>query len=77
MPWRRKAEQIPGLPVVTRVVYGLMTVTLSWLLMQALHETGHVLGAWLTGGQVVKLVLNPLAISRTDVSPNPRACYAL
>lgn len=39
--------------------------------MQAAHETGHVLGAWLTGGKVVKIVLHPLTISRTDVSPNP------
>lgn len=39
--------------------------------MQVAHEAGHVVGAWLTGGRVVKVVLHPLAISRTDVSPNP------
>jgi hypothetical protein len=30
-----------------------------------------VLGAWATGGHVERVVLHPLAISRTDVSPNP------
>jgi hypothetical protein len=45
---------------------------LSWLGMMALHELGHVLHAWLTGGAVEGLVLHPLAISRTDVSPNPQ-----
>lgn len=64
MPWRRDA-------VAAKVVYGLSTLLLSWLLMQAVHEAGHVLGAWLTGGHVQRVVLHPLAISRTDVSPNP------
>ena len=44
----------------------------SWLGMEAIHESGHVLGAWFTGGHVVRVVLHPLAISRTDVNPNPR-----
>lgn len=39
--------------------------------MQIVHESGHVVGAWLSGATVVKVVLHPLAISRTDVSPNP------
>jgi hypothetical protein len=44
----------------------------SWMLMQGVHELGHVLAAWLTGGTVERVVLHPLTISRTDVSPNPR-----
>jgi hypothetical protein len=43
----------------------------SWLGMQAVHECGHVLGAWLTGGEVAQVVLYPLAISRTDLAANP------
>ena len=43
----------------------------SWLALQAVHELGHVLAAWATGGTVRQVVLHPLAISRTDVSPNP------
>jgi hypothetical protein len=45
---------------------------LCWLAMQVVHEIGHVLGAAATGGTVEKVVLHPLTISRTDVSPNPR-----
>jgi Peptidase M50B-like len=44
---------------------------LSWLGMQAVHECGHVLGAWLTGGAVAKVVLHPLTISYTQYSANP------
>jgi hypothetical protein len=44
---------------------------LCWLAMQAVHELGHVLGAVATGGTVERVVLHPLTISRTDVSPNP------
>ena len=40
--------------------------------MQAVHELGHVAGAAITGGRVVRVVLHPLTISRTDVAPNPR-----
>ena len=48
------------------------TLVASWLGMQAVHESGHVLGALATGGNVERVVLYPLAISRTDVMPNPR-----
>ena len=44
----------------------------SWLGMQALHESGHVIAARMTGGRVAKVVLHPLAISRTDLTKNPR-----
>jgi len=39
--------------------------------MQAVHELGHALGAWLTGGRIERIVLHPLTISRTDVGENP------
>lgn len=45
---------------------------LCWLSMMAVHEGGHFLCARLTNGQVTSVVLHPLAISRTDVMPNPR-----
>lgn len=47
------------------------TVLGSWLGMQAVHELGHVCGAWLTGGKVARVVLHPLTISRTDLAENP------
>jgi len=48
------------------------TLLASWLGMQAVHELGHVLGAWATGGQVERVVLHPLTISRTDLAVNPQ-----
>ncbi|REJ70944.1 MAG: hypothetical protein DWQ34_23695 [Planctomycetota bacterium] len=47
------------------------TLAASWLGMQIVHEAGHVLGAWATGGTVLGVELKPWSISRTDVSPNP------
>ena len=47
------------------------TVLGSWLGMQAVHESGHILGAWLTGGGVARVVLYPLTLSRTDLADNP------
>lgn len=48
---------------------------LSWLVMQVVHELGHVLGARLTGGRVTHVELHPLSISRTDVDPNPQPLF--
>lgn len=56
---------------VWRTTLVVSTLALSWLLMQAVHEFGHVLHAWASSGTVIRVVLHPLAISRTDVSPNP------
>jgi hypothetical protein len=46
------------------------TILGSWLGMQAVHELGHVLGAWATGAHVTQVVLTPTTISRTDVTNN-------
>lgn len=56
---------------VHQVVLIGSTVVGSWLGMQAVHESGHVLGALLTGGRVTQVVLNPMTISRTDLAENP------
>jgi hypothetical protein len=40
--------------------------------MMAVHEFGHVMGAWATGGRVERVVLHPLTISRTDLAVNPQ-----
>lgn len=53
----------------------ISTLGLSWLAMMAVHELGHVLNAWTSGGHVERVVLHPLAISRTDVSPNPHPLW--
>jgi hypothetical protein len=54
-----------------RALLLVFLVEFSWLSMMAVHELGHVLHAKLSGGTVVRVVLNPLGISRTDVAPNP------
>jgi hypothetical protein len=55
-----------------RLLLIALTLTCSWLAMQWVHEAGHVLGALATGGEVQRVVLHPLSISRTDLGANPR-----
>ena len=49
----------------------IATLLASWLGMQAVHELGHILTARLSGGQVERVILHPLTISRTDLADNP------
>lgn len=46
-------------------------VPLCWLAMQVVHEMGHVFLAQVTGGEVTKVALHPLIMSRTDLAENP------
>src|ERR1044071_5291458 len=46
-------------------------VAFSWLEFMVVHEFGHALAAWLTGGSVALMVLHPLQISWTTFSSNP------
>jgi hypothetical protein len=57
---------------IPQAILIVSTLVGSWLAMQAVHEFGHVLGAWATGGRVERVVLSPLTISRTDLAENPR-----
>ncbi|MDR3635769.1 MAG: hypothetical protein P4L84_18350 [Isosphaeraceae bacterium] len=54
-----------------RLILIASTLLGSWLGMQAAHELGHVLGALVTGGAIARVVLYPLALSRTDLASNP------
>ncbi|HJN09683.1 MAG TPA: M50 family metallopeptidase [Pirellulaceae bacterium] len=54
-----------------KLVFVLSIAAICWLGMMAVHELGHIVGAVCTGGSVTRVVLHPLTISRTDVSPNP------
>lgn len=67
----------PGRPVgrIDQILLVVSTVLFSWLAMQAVHELGHVLHTWLSGGTVMRVVLHPLDLSRTDVGPNPHPLF--
>ncbi len=43
----------------------------SWLGMMAVHELGHVLAAWGSGGVVARVDLHPLGLSHTRLVANP------
>jgi hypothetical protein len=51
------------------------TLAFSWLAMMAIHEFGHVLNGWLSGGQASRVVLHPLEFSRTDFAANPHPLF--
>jgi hypothetical protein len=43
-------------------------IAFSWLAFMVVHEFGHALTAWLTGGSVTLMLLHPLQISWTTVA---------
>ena len=60
-----------------QLVFIISLLALCWFAMMAVHELGHVVGAIVTGGDVQRVVLYPLTISRTDVAPNPHPLIAV
>jgi hypothetical protein len=60
-----------------QVILILSTISASWLGMQAVHESGHVIGAATSGGVVKRVVLHPLTISRTDLAANPAPLFVV
>lgn len=60
------------MPAWKSVTLTLAALLAAWLGMQQVHELGHVLAAVATGGEVERVVLHPLTISRTDLAANPR-----
>lgn len=64
-----------GPDVVAVAVVVAATLYLSWLGMMVVHEAGHVLHAWLSGGSVERVVLGPLSLSRTDPGRNPSPVF--
>ena len=34
----------------------------AWYLMMIVHESGHVLAAWASGGRVARVILHPFAL---------------
>ncbi|MDX1947741.1 MAG: hypothetical protein SFU86_20255 [Pirellulaceae bacterium] len=59
------------------ILFTIALVLLAWLWMQGVHELGHVLAAWSSGGTVERVVWHPLAISRTDVGINPQPLFVV
>lgn len=49
----------------------LSFIAFSWLGFMVVHEFGHAVTAWLSGGSVSLMVLHPLQISWTSFSRNP------
>jgi hypothetical protein len=43
--------------------------------MMIVHESGHVLAAWASGGRVARVILHPFAFSRTDLAENPHPLF--
>jgi hypothetical protein len=53
------------------------TLAFSWLVMQAVHELGHVMAAVTSGGQVDYVLLHPTAISHTRLATNPHPLFVV
>lgn len=63
---------LPGAPgPIARVALLVALAATGWLLMQALHEAGHVLHARTSGAAVERVDLHPLRLSRTVLGANP------
>lgn len=53
------------------VLYG------TWIGMMAVHELGHMLHAWASGGRVARVTIPPIGFSQTIVWPNPHERFVV
>lgn len=49
----------------------------AWILLQAMHEAGHVIHASLSGGSGIAVELPLFGFSRTDVANNPNPLFII
>lgn len=56
---------------VAPFLFVMSTLGAAWLAMTAVHELGHVLHAWVSGGHVIDVELPPRGLGHTRVWPNP------
>jgi hypothetical protein len=57
--------------LLLRCGFVMLLVYLSWLSMMGLHEFGHVLHAWLSGGHVSSVHFGLFEFSETELSSDP------
>ena len=60
-----------------RLVLAIVIGYVSWLGMMAVHELGHALHAWVSGGRVVSVSVPLVGFSQTIVHPNPREHFVV
>ncbi|QDU88347.1 hypothetical protein Pla175_17220 [Pirellulimonas nuda] len=54
-----------------RLLLAVPAAAWCWLAMMFVHELGHVVAGWLTGGRIAHVELRPGRLSHTLVLPNP------
>ena len=54
-----------------QLTFATSVLLLSWYGMMAVHEVGHVIATYATGGRVIEVVLEPLSISHTEYGELP------
>jgi len=55
----------------------LSTAALSWLMMMALHELGHIGHGWLSGARLAAVHLPLVGFSRTEFAVNPHPLFVV
>lgn len=61
--------------MLARLLLLLLCLYPAWLALLALHEAGHVLHAWLSGGVVERVHLPLIGFSHTQFASNPRPLF--
>jgi hypothetical protein len=62
---------------VYRLCLAAAVLYATWMGMMAVHELGHMLHAWLSGGRVIEVRMPLLGFSQTIVHPNPRERFVV
>src|SRR5690242_11730494 len=62
---------------ISRLAFAVVICYATWLGMMAVHELGHMLGAWVSGGRVISVSIPLLGFSQTIVHPEPHELFVV
>ena len=63
--------------LASRILYLILLLGVSWWVMTFTHETGHIIGGWLSGGTLKSGVLaaSPRRSGNAETDENADQCF--
>lgn len=69
--------RLPLPSLVSRIFSFVLLIAASWCVMTFTHESGHLVGGWLSGGELLEFDLLPWHLPHSRFHPDPQPLVTL